>query len=136
MLRTIVWALGNLPLLIGLVTAAISVVEALGIYLKEGSETKKARAIALLRDNLDTYLTLPDFVSAHLDALLGILIDAVVLILNLTRGKDWGAKVEEEVAVAVESVVPLEAIAEPERPNPRADLDAKLDELQAKLSRE
>lgn len=129
MLKVIGWVLGNLPLLIGAVTTAVAVVEAMKELINEPGPEKKKRVLAILRENVPRYIPVPEFIQRHLDAILGILIDLVVFILNHTRGRDWGQKIE--AAVTVQAVA---TAATPPSPAPSTS-DARLDELEAKLRR-
>lgn len=128
MLKVISWVLGNLPLLIGAVTAAVAVVEAMRELVNEPGAEKKKRALAVLRENIVRVVSLPPFIEKHLEAILGVLIDFVVLILNLTRGHAWG----QELETAVAEVRTASAPAASPKPT-RSETDARLDELEAKL---
>lgn len=138
MLKVIGWVLANLPLLIGAVTAAVALVEAMRELIVEPGPEKKKRALAILRENIARYIPLPPVIEKHLDAILGVLIDFVVLILNLTRGRDWGQQVESSVAEAVATVQPTgaPAVTTPTVSRETAATDARLDELEARLRRE
>lgn len=137
MFRTVLWVIGNLPVMLGLVTAAVGIVEAIGHRNKEGGAEKKRQAIQRLRENLTATLVLPDFLERHLDALLAILIDGVVSILNITRGNDWGAKIDEQVDAAVETVIAAQAGQAQAAPtaSTQSANDARLDELEQRLTR-
>lgn len=130
MLKSVLWVFGNLPLLISLVTVGISVAELIGRYLNEGGKEKKLRAIQLIRTNVEQHVALPEFLARHFDALLAMLIDGVVLILNLTRGNDWREKVEEQVEAAIQAVGVQDAAGA----TAQASIDSQLDELESKLT--
>jgi hypothetical protein len=136
MLKVIHWVLVNLPLLIGAVTAVVAVVEAMRELIKEPGPEKKKRALEILRDNLSHYLPVPDFIARHLDAILGVLIDLVVLILNMTRGHQWGQELEAAVAdVSIASTAAVPPRSTQEASPGHSNSDARLDELEARLNR-
>jgi len=130
MLKAIGWVFANLPLLVTVVTVTVSLVEAVGAYLKEGGPEKKVRAVRIVRENIDKFLVAPEWLTPHLDALLSMLIDGVVFVLNLTRGRQWG----ETLGLAGT----VEAVTGPVTVPPRpvvSDNDKRLDELQARLEK-
>ena len=134
MLKSVLWVFGNLPLLISLVTVGISVAELIGRYLNEGGKEKKLRAIQLIRTNVEQHVALPEFLARHFDALLAMLIDGVVLILNLTRGNDWREKVEEQVEEQVEAAIQAVGVQDATGATAQASIDSRLDELESKLT--
>lgn len=134
MLRIVTWVIGNLPAMIGLVTAAVAIVEAIGQRNQAGGPEKKHLALRRLTENLTATLPLPDFLERHLEALLALLIDGVVYILNTTRGNDWGAKADAQVDAAIETAIAARA-SQAQAASAQSANDARLDELEQQLNR-
>ena len=91
MIKAIGWVMANIPLLFSLATAAVTAVEAVTEYIHASSAEKKAKALQIIRDQLDNYVTIPGFLQGSFEAVLGAVIDGVVFFMNATQGKDWKA---------------------------------------------
>lgn len=128
MLKIIGWVMANLPLLVGLVTVTVSVVESISGYLRERGPEKKARAVTLIREALPTLISLPPWLAPHIDGIIAMLVDVVIFILNTTRGHEWAKQVG---AVAVPPVPSAQSVTAQQRDA----TDVRLDELTRKLER-
>lgn len=130
MLKVIGWVMGNLPLLVGLVTVTVSVVESISGYLRERGPEKKARAVTLIREALPTLISLPPWLAPHIDGIIAMLVDVVIFILNTTRGHEWAKETE---AVVVPPVPAAQSVTVTTQQ--RDATDARLDELTRNLER-